>query len=153
MQRCPPAKRNSHACGLWYYCHQYTLDTTDRLRRWNSAHLGAIRPSQVDKCVPDGSISYFFSDFNVTPSKFDGSFRSIWTHRRRKNWYWVGVPLGAFAIGAAVFFFFLQRHRKQRMNHTQPSEIYVRHSGPAELPSKSPRSELASPSTVRHELA
>lgn len=65
----------------------------------------------------------------------------------------VGVPLGALAIGAAVFFFFLRRHRKQRMNHTQPSEIYVRPSGPAELPSKSPRSELASPATVRHELA
>jgi hypothetical protein len=88
MQRCPPAKRNNHTCGLWYHCHHYSLDSPDRLRRWDPAHLGAIRPSKVDKCVPDGDIICLFSDFNITRSKFDGSFWAIWTHRRRKNWYW-----------------------------------------------------------------
>ncbi|GIJ91774.1 hypothetical protein Asppvi_010747 [Aspergillus pseudoviridinutans] len=66
----------------------------------------------------------------------------------------VGVPLGAIAIGAGVFFYFLRRHRKRRMNRTQPvSQVYVRQSKPAELSSSGARSELESPSMVRHELA
>ncbi|KAG2021840.1 hypothetical protein GB937_004388 [Aspergillus fischeri] len=65
----------------------------------------------------------------------------------------VGVPLGALAIGAGVYFYILRRHHNQRIDHTQPLGIYVRHSGLAELSSKSPRSELASAATVRHELA
>jgi hypothetical protein len=66
----------------------------------------------------------------------------------------VGVPLGALAIGAVVFFYILRRLRKRKMNRTQPvSEMYARHSKPVELPSSNPRSELESPSMVRHELA
>jgi hypothetical protein len=66
----------------------------------------------------------------------------------------VGVPLGAIAIGAVVFFYILRRHRKRKKNPTQPlSQVYVRQSKPAELSSSGPRSELESPSTVRHELA
>ncbi|PKX88758.1 uncharacterized protein P174DRAFT_397707 [Aspergillus novofumigatus IBT 16806] len=66
----------------------------------------------------------------------------------------VGVPLGALTIGAVVFFDILRRHRKGKINQSQPlSQEYVRQSEPAELSSSGPRSELESPFTVRHELA
>ncbi|KAG2002846.1 hypothetical protein GB937_009498 [Aspergillus fischeri] len=64
MQRCPPGKETI-TLALSGMIVTSTLDATDCLRRWDSAHLGGIRPS---KSTNISLIVYLFCNFSSPPA-------------------------------------------------------------------------------------